>query len=174
MFIVKKWESIMQISVHKLFTIFIIIILIAGSCSVVEKVDPDLERQKIEQVVNDGIGWALTKDLDLLYSRMAQDEHFLIVNPDSSEIVGFEAFQTTAQSFWMDPRFKAISFEVKNLRITLSESGTVAWYACWMDDIAEWDGRPASWINIRWTGVVEKRQGKWVHTQMHFSFPQEG
>jgi hypothetical protein len=28
----------------------------------------------------------------------------------------------------------------------------------------------ASWENTRWTGVVEKRDGRWVIVQQHFSF----
>jgi len=49
----------------------------------------------------------------------------------------------------------------------------VAWWYCMLDDINEWDGQPASWENTRWTGVLEKREGKWVIVQMHFSFAKE-
>jgi hypothetical protein len=33
-----------------------------------------------------------------------------------------------------------------------------------------WDGQPANWENTRWTGVLEKRGGRWVIVQQHFSF----
>jgi hypothetical protein len=29
------------------------------------------------------------------------------------------------------------------------------------------------WDNCRWTGTLEKRGGKWVVVQMHFSFPKD-
>jgi hypothetical protein len=29
---------------------------------------------------------------------------------------------------------------------------------------------PANWENTRWTGVLEKRDGRWVIIQQHFSF----
>lgn len=64
-------------------------------------------------------------------------------------------------------------FSVKELRITLSQPGTVAWYSTYLDDHAEWNGRRVGWDNARWTGVLEKRQGKWVTVQMHFSFPKD-
>jgi hypothetical protein len=38
-----------------------------------------------------------------------------------------------------------------------------------LDDINEYKGNPASWVNVRWTGVLEKRAGNWVIVQMHFS-----
>ncbi len=131
------------------------------------------EIASIERVVNDAIGWATNKDVDLLYSVIAQDENLHIINPDNSELKGFTAFAEFANEFWLDPRFKATHFEVKNLEIILSGSGNVAWYYCRLDDLIEWDGKPSGWHDVRWTGIVEKRNGKWVHTQMHFSFPKE-
>lgn len=38
------------------------------------------------------------------------------------------------------------------------------------DDINTYKGEPASWESARWTGVVEKRDGKWVVVSQHFSF----
>ncbi|MFH1699086.1 MAG: nuclear transport factor 2 family protein [Candidatus Zixiibacteriota bacterium] len=52
----------------------------------------------------------------------------------------------------------------------MSQSGTVAWFSTILDDINEWNGQPANWINVRYTGVLEKREGNWVITQMHFSY----
>jgi hypothetical protein len=46
----------------------------------------------------------------------------------------------------------------------------VAWFYCILDDINEWKGQPANWENTRWTGVLEKRDGRWVMAQQHFSF----
>ncbi|MFH1851334.1 MAG: nuclear transport factor 2 family protein [Candidatus Neomarinimicrobiota bacterium] len=140
-----------------------------AGCS--EKINLEAETAVITEVVRDGIGWAMTKDLDRLYSIMAQDENLHIINPDDSEVNGFKAFSEMAESFWMDDRFKATGFDVRNLRITFSQSGTVAWYACRLDDLYEWDGRAGAWKDVRWSGIVEKRDGRWVHTQMHFSFP---
>ncbi len=40
-----------------------------------------------------------------------------------------------------------------------------------LDDINTWKGLDFSWRNIRWTGVLEKREGQWKIVQMHFSFP---
>jgi hypothetical protein len=45
----------------------------------------------------------------------------------------------------------------------------VAWYSARLDDHGEWDGRKTGWDDARWTGVLEKRAGKWVIAQMHFS-----
>jgi hypothetical protein len=130
----------------------------------------DADRAQIEKVVRASIGWALAKDTALLYGCMAQDSSFFIFHPDSkSTIVGFEAFRAMAEKVFMSGRFKATDFAVKDLRITLSRGGDVAWYSALLDDHGEWDGRKTGWDDARWTGVLEKRAGKWVIAQMHFS-----
>jgi ketosteroid isomerase-like protein len=132
------------------------------------------DRAEIEQVIHDSIGWALTKDLDRLFSIMAQDAEFFIFHPDSrSTIVGFEAFKALGERVWMQEAFKATDYAIRELRIQLSQSGTVAWFSCYLDDHAEWNGRPTGWDNARWTGVLEKRGGRWLVVQMHFSFAKD-
>jgi len=145
-------------------------ILLAGCRSKALEIDSDMA---LEQVIRKSIGWALEKDLEGLYDVLAQDEALFIMNPDSSggNHVGFKAFKTFAETVFMDERFEAQSMALRDLRITRSQSGTVAWYSGSLDDICSWDGRPVGWHNIRWTGVLEKRQGKWVHVQQHYSFP---
>jgi hypothetical protein len=132
----------------------------------------ETERLAVEKVIHDSIGWALTKDLGRLFSIMAQDEDFFIFHPDSrSTIAGFDAFKKLGERFWIKEEFKATHFAVKNLRLKFAELGNAARYSCMLDDHAEWDGQPIGWDNCRWTGTLEKRTGKWVIVQMHFSFP---
>lgn len=129
------------------------------------------ERQTVEQVIADAIGWALTKNKTRLFHIMAQDENFFIFHPDSkSTIAGFDAFRALAERVWMSDAFKATDFAIHDLRLHFAESGTVAWFACRLDDHGEWNGKPSGWDNCRWTGVIEKRAGAWVIVQMHFSF----
>lgn len=160
----------------KTIILFLTITLLLSCSDKNEKLSKEkIEQEKIiiKKVINDNIGWALTKNLDLLYSTMQRDSSLLIINPNDSQINGFAEVEETANSFWMDPRFKATHTEVKNLRITFSECGTVAWYYCLLDDFGEWDGNPYKWENARWTGILEKINEKWVIRQMHISFPKK-
>ena len=62
----------------------------------------EVERLEVEKVIHDAIGWALTKDIDRLFSIMAQDGDFFIFHPDSkSTIVGFEAFKKLGERVWI-------------------------------------------------------------------------
>ncbi|MFH1998475.1 MAG: nuclear transport factor 2 family protein, partial [Planctomycetota bacterium] len=132
------------------------------------------ERARVEQVIKDSIGWALDKDKERLYNSVAHDENFFIFHPDAyGTVIGFETFRQRVETVFMSDDFKATSFEVKKLRITFSKSGDVAWFSSLLDDFGEWKGEPAAWVDCRWTGVLEKRESRWVITQMHFSFPQD-
>ena len=83
--------------------------------------------------------------------------------------LGFEQLKENSEIF-RNPNFQYVRHELKNLTINISNSGDVAWFYCILDDINTWEGRPANWENARWTGVLEKRTGKWVIMQQHFSF----
>jgi ketosteroid isomerase-like protein len=144
-------------------------VLAAGTRPVSTASQPE-DRAVVEQTIRNAIGWALTKDRPMLERTIAHDPQLFIFHPDSrSTVVGWDAFVKNFD-VWMDPRFKATSFDVRDLRVTFSRGGDVAWYSCMLDDLAEWDGKPVGWWDTRWTGVLEKRDGRWVVVQMHFSF----
>ena len=154
----------------KIIILLILLLLILFCSNELQKIDVEQEKAEIEKVIDNSIGWAMTKDLDLLYNSLAQDSSFFIYHPDSrSTVVGFEMFKK-ASDFWMSPDFKATHYKIWDLRIHLSRSGDVAWYSCMLEDCAEIKGEPGCWKDTRWTGVLEKQDGKWVIVQMHFSF----
>jgi hypothetical protein len=129
----------------------------------------DEARAVVEGVIVDSISWALTKDRALQEGTMAKDEDLFYFWTDSDSAVhGWGEHEKLFEVF-MDPRFKATRTEVRDLHVTFSRSGDVAWYWCYLDDLGEWDGRPVGAENIRWTGVLERRMGEWVIVQMHAS-----
>jgi len=131
----------------------------------------DSDLPEIRQVIHNSIAWALTKNKALLDSCFTHEGDLLILNPNHFEPDrGFEPLEQSWEDFWSREEFRAISFEMRNLRIKLSRSGDVAWFYTVMDDIGEWAGQDASWLNTRWTGVLEKREGRWVIVQQHFSW----
>lgn len=153
--------------------ITVIILFAVSVCSKPAKTSAEnSEITLIENSIRNCIGWAKTKDFRLLYSIISNDSDYLEVDPGKGVIRGFDEFRKN-EKIWGDSSFRAIGFEIRDLKITISESGSVSWFYCILDDINEWKGEPASWINTRWTGVLEKRKGKWTMVQMHFSFANE-
>lgn len=135
-----------------------------------EEIDITTETKEISRVIHNSIGWAATKDKELSFSCFAHDPRLFWFSPrDDGTIEGFQALVNLTESFFMLDDFQHVSFEIKDLQINLSRSGTVAWYHARLDDFNEWRGQSANWEDVRWTGVLEKREGEWVIVQMHFS-----
>ncbi len=155
--------------VMSVLSLLIVSLSISGICGVAFAEDREATKAAIEKIVRDSITWALTKDRALQESTMAHDEDLLIIwTTPSSSVNGWSNYVKLFDT-WMDPRFKATVTEIRDLRVHLSRSGDVAWYSAMLDDLGEWDGKPVGARNIRWTGVLEKRNGKWVIVQMHGS-----
>lgn len=124
----------------------------------------------VEKAINNVFGWAVKKDFDLFFHTIANDSNFVSVTPYNRVKFGFNAVRKDS-AFWGSPHFKALRHEVHDLKIRFSNSGDVAWFYCVVSDFNEWKGEPANWENVRWTGVLEKRKGKWRVVQQHFSYP---
>lgn len=142
------------------------------ACHTIPKEDPVKDAGEvaaIEEAIRGTIGWAKQKDFALLYGIIANDADYIEVDPDGRVVHGFDEFRKS-ETFWGSPDFRAIRYEIRDLEITRSRSGDVAWFFCILDDINEWKGQPANWVDTRWTGVLEKRDGRWIMAQMHFSF----
>ena len=131
--------------------------------------DKTKDEDKITRVIHDSFGWGLTKDRALFESIFAKDNDFFTYYPDSKKtVVGWNQFEKFLNQ-WMDPRNKAKGFDIRNLRIVISKTRDVAWFSAIVDDEGEFDGKPWSTKDIRWTGVLEKRGGSWKMCQQHMS-----
>ena len=135
-------------------------------------VNRDAEIQEISRVIDSVIGWFKTKDFTVMFNAFAQDSNFLEVHPTDNVVKGFDQFKKNSEIF-NNPEFLYVRHETWDQRITLSKNGDTAWFFCMLNDISTWKGQEVGWENTRWTGVLEKRDGKWVIVQQHFSFAAE-
>jgi predicted esterase len=131
------------------------------------------DKKLIEQVIDDSIGWFKTKDFNRLFEIFPLDPNLFMFQPTSkSTVIGGKAFREST-ALWRNEKNIYLWHKINDLRIQISESGTVAWWSAMLDDCGSYGGQEFCWKNCRWTGVVEKRQGKWVIAQCHFSFARD-
>ena len=133
--------------------------------------DPAAERAAVVKVIETSIKWCFPdKSRERLYGSLLQDSTYFMFHPDSrSTIRGFDEFHDFAERVFMVDACQPKGSEIRELRVVFSRSGTVAWFSCLLDDWGEWDGVPWLWKGTRWTGVLEKIDGRWVMMQQHFS-----
>ena len=125
----------------------------------------------VKKTIEGSIGWAVEKNFDYLFSIFANDENlFHLWLTSDSKLIGIEAFKKFSER-WKTPDFRGTFFEFRELRINFSRSGDVAWYSTYLDDCGKFKGKEYCLKNVFQTGVLEKRNGKWVHVQIHGSYP---
>lgn len=132
--------------------------------------DEEADRAAIARAIDASIGWFATKDFDLLERTIADDPDYFAFHPDSrTTVLGTQATRA-GWAIFRAPDARYLSHEIRDLRIHRHPSGEVAWFSAILDDCGEFSGRKGCWLDTRWTGVLERREGRWVIMQMHFSF----
>ncbi|HOB53627.1 MAG TPA: nuclear transport factor 2 family protein [Acidobacteriota bacterium] len=131
--------------------------------------DDPADRAAVQRAIEQSIGWAFEKDFEAMFRLWADDLfHFWLFS--DSQVIGLENFKKHAEQ-WRDPDFRGTRFEFRDLRIVFSRSGDVAWYSCHLDDCGSYKGKEFCLKDVFQTGVLEKRDGRWVHVLMHGSYP---
>lgn len=109
-------------------------------------------------------------DLNAFSSCFARDKNTINIGTDLDEIWhGWDDFYE-----WMKyaiankPDYKITDI---NTMVFLSNSNDVAWYSQLLDTCFETKGEPFRIEGFRHTGVLEKRDGKWLIVQSHISVP---
>lgn len=127
------------------------------------------DHEAVKNAIEQSIGWAIEKDFDAMF-RMWADNLFISWVFSNNVVVGLDNYKTFAQQ-WRDPDWRGTRFEFKNLRVVFSRSGDVAWYSSFLDDCSSYKGKESCMKDVFVTGVLEKRDGQWVHVLMHGSYP---
>jgi ketosteroid isomerase-like protein len=123
----------------------------------------------VKHTIEQSIGWAIEKDFEAMYRLWAEDMfHFWLFS--DSKVMGLDNFKKYSEG-WKDPDFRGTRFEFRDLRIVFSCSGDVAWYSCFLDDCSSYKGKESCLKDVFQTGVLEKRDGRWVHVLMHGAYP---
>lgn len=130
---------------------------------------PATDQEAVKKAIEQAIGWAIEKDFDAMF-RLWGDDLFMLWLTSDSQVVGIDDFKKYAEH-WRDPEFRGTRYEFRDLRIVFSASGDVAWYSCFLDDCGSYKGQEFCTENVFQTGVLEKREGRWVHVLMHGSYP---
>lgn len=145
-----------------LFSIFI-------GCGTAAAADTSPDYEAVKKSIEQSIGWAIEKDFDAMFRLWADNMfHFWLFS--DSMVVGLDNFKKYAEQ-WKDPDFHGTRSEFRDLRIVFSRSGDVAWYSCYLDDCGSYKGQEHCLKNVFQTGVLEKKDGRWVHVLMHGSYP---
>jgi len=130
------------------------------------KADPQTEKEVKEFLEGYSKAYA-QKDVAAIMAMIGQDADVSFVDSDSERPVqGPDLIKAAYEREFGQVKSAAIKFPW----VAVSSKGDVAWFTA--QCVAEVETREGKMtVPANWTGVLEKRGGKWLLMQSHLSFP---
>ena len=149
----------------------LIALLLLSACT--PELDLAAEKAKVKIVVDQLEEAFESEDIDLYGSIIAKDPDMVNLGTDVGErIVGWETLMEQYRQ--QNASYENTELTVSDQVIKLNATGNTAWFS----EIVDWEvdsqGEHFSVKGSRLTGVLEKRDGKWLVVQMHTSVPVSG
>ncbi|MDH4219969.1 MAG: nuclear transport factor 2 family protein [Candidatus Aminicenantes bacterium] len=136
-------------------------------------VDIEAEKAAVKAWIDDFVKCWETEDMELFSKIVAHDDDMVVFGTDAAEhFIGWEPMKESMQKQFDSS--ENIQVTTRELSIKVHKSGEVAWISFLMDLKGEAMGEPFNIEGMRFTGVMEKRNGNWVIVQVHASVPVAG
>lgn len=131
-------------------------------------VDMSVSKSEVNTVLDSMIDVLETEDMDLLSKIMVHDSDMVNFGTDAGErIMGWEALKSSMELQFAGTESSKLS--VRDRVIQVHESGRVAWFSEIIDWNIVYQGQSEQIEGLRGTGVLVKRNGNWLITQLHYS-----
>ena len=154
----------------KFIILFIPVFMFITACQERECVDLDKEKNEVALVLEKYVIANEYQKIELAEEIWADDEDIVAFGTSSDEkFVGWKAIKNTIQKQF--DTFKDTYISVSAQKININNTGNTAWFSEIVNYNFIRDSIPMSYEGIRYTGVLEKRDGKWVIVQSHMSIP---
>jgi hypothetical protein len=146
------------------------VFLILSACHERECVDLNKEKKEIELVLEKYVIANEEQKIELAEEIWADDGDIVAFGTSSDEkLVGWKEIKSTIQKQF--DTFTNTYLSVENQKVNINKTGNTAWFSEIVSYNFIQDSIPVSYEGIRYTGVLEKRDGKWVIVQSHMSIP---
>jgi len=140
--------------------------LVMSACT--QKVDIEAEKAKIKTVVDQLDQVWETENMELYSKIIAHDPDLVICGTDA-RVVGWEPLKLYVKKGFES--YENIQLSTSDQIIKVHSSGNVAWFSQVVDWSLVAQGQHISIEGIRYTGILEKRNGNWLIVQLHTSIP---
>ena len=131
--------------------------------------DIEAEKVNVQSVLDQWLQANRDQDVESYMKIFAPDEDILNLGLGGDRWVGWKALkERTIEAY---EAFDSLDFSVRDRVIQVHTSGQVAWFFLVLDLSFTAQGESINVENVRLTGVLEKREGRWVVVQSHASVP---
>lgn len=158
---------------NKLFILIIIGLISLSSCNMGyqdKNVDLELEKESVALVLEKYVIANEKQDIDLVHEVWAEEPDIVVLGTNSDEkIIGWEQIKNTLQRQF--DSFDDTYISVRDQVININETGNTAWFSEIMNYNYIYQGEARQFEGIRFTGVLNKKDGEWFIVQSHISIP---
>lgn len=158
---------------NKLYFLIIVGLIALQSCDCNNQgknVDLNLEKEKVALVLEKYVIANEKQEMNLVQEIWASDPDIVVLGTNSDEkIVGWEQIRSTLQRQF--DSFDDTYISVRDQVININETGNTAWFSEIMNYNYIYQGRAIQFEGLRFTGVLEKKDGEWHIVQSHISIP---
>jgi len=165
----------MNRSLVSVASVIFMTVFLSCQCQQEEAVPVDLaiEETAVQATMNQFWQSWETGDINLLSEVMAHDPDLVTFGTDAAERwVGYEALLAAAEQQFAAT--ESVQITVFDEVFKIHHAGEVAWYSGIADFKGISAGEDFEIGGLRTTGVLEKRDAKWVIVQFHVSAPVSG
>ena len=152
----------------------IMVFLLCSICVLVftsfpRSVDVEEEKARVKSTIEKYFEMFKTENPQLLSEVLAQAPDIVVFGTTADE--RFIGWETNKKRFdgMFDGSLDFLTVELYKMTINISESGTVAWFSVLSDWKIKFGEEDVVLDGIRSTGVLEKKEGKWLIMQYHAS-----
>jgi len=151
-------------------TLFVIV-LSAFLFSCTQKApDPVAEKAAIQNVLEKYVVANETQNLELIREVWGKGEDIIVFGTASHEkLVGWENISNAIKQQFKT--FRETYISVSDQVININRNANTAWFSEIMNYNFIFEGKAVSYEGIRFTGVLEKFDDKWLIVQSHLSVP---
>ncbi len=158
---------------NKLFILLFVGVITLNGCNIDNQnknVDLNLEMEKVALVLEKYVLANEKQDMDLVKEIWAPDPDIVVLGTNSDEkIIGWEQIRSTLQRQF--DSFQDTYISVRDQVININETGNTAWFSEIMNYNYIYQGEAKQFEGLRFTGVLEKKDGEWYIVQSHISIP---
>lgn len=154
-----------------IYLYLLILGFLLGSCQRCPEtipVDKEKEIAEVKKVLDKYRYANENKDINLIEEIWSNDETIVSIGTERGErLIGFEKIKSVIERQFEN--FSNTFITPSDQIIQISDDGNTAWFSQMMNYNFIYEGKPYDFRNLRYTGVLVKKNGKWKLVQTHLS-----
>jgi ketosteroid isomerase-like protein len=154
-----------------LFTVLLSLFAFIGcKCPPTPEINRTKEKSAIKLVLEKYALANENQDMNMIEDIWCPSESIVSIGTESTErLMGFSQIRTAVQRQF--DTFTETFITYRDQVIEISDDGNTAWFSQRMNYNFIFEGKAHTFKDLRYTGVLTKRDGKWKIVQTHLSVP---